>query len=157
METTRNDALLLFIPNPQPPFPFSSGVFINNSSTISLWLWRIYLGFQLLKEIRFALVPLCSASAQCVCSFYPPVYLSVPLSVSGCSCASGATGGSRSSRAIFLFFCIIPGQRVTVTLSPCNRCSLQLAACLPSDHGDAFARNHERQSDGRGGDRKRGL
>lgn len=111
----------------QTPHPLflSSGVFINNSSMISLWMWRICLG---LRKIRLAFVPLCSASAQCVCSFYPPVYLSVPGSVSGCSCASGQQSQQQPSNFSFL----LHNPRATCHrhAQPMQPCSLQLAACL---------------------------
>lgn len=106
------------------PLPLSSGVFINNSSMISLWMWRICLG---LRKIRLAFVPLCSASAQCVCSFYPPVYLSVPGSVSGCSCASGQQSQQPSN---FSFLLHNPRATCHRHAQPMQPCSLQLAACL---------------------------
>lgn len=131
--------------NPPTPLPLSSGVFVNNSSMISLWMWRICLGLRDSPGFRSTVQRIRTVRVQFIC-------------LSQCLCLDAAAprASSRSSRAIFLFFCIIPGQRVTVTLSQSNRaaCNLQLVSAVWSWR--CICKDHDRESDGEGGERERG-
>lgn len=63
--------------NPPTPLPLSSGVFVNNSSMISLWMWRICLGLrdspgfrstvQRIRTVRVQFLSACLSVCPSVC------------------------------------------------------------------------------------------
>lgn len=135
---------------PTPPSPVVRCVYKQFFNDFPMNVTHLF-GFEKFAWLSFH----CAAHPHSACAVF--IRLSICLSQCLCLDAAAPRASSRSSRAIFLFFCIIPGQRVTVTLSQSNRaaCNLQLVSAVWSWR--CICKDHDRESDGEGGEREEAV